>query len=124
MRKAIEILEYSPTKSINIKSFKNDMILLYTSNYLKNFIKLQHLIIIHNLFLDDFSLENILQKIEKFLNEKEEISLGEFAEYSKIKNLLLSKLLLEEMLEKGLLCLDESDLEVKFSKNKILGYKL
>ncbi len=31
MRKAIEILEGSQYKSINIKSFKNDMILLYTS---------------------------------------------------------------------------------------------
>ncbi len=31
MRKAIEILEHSPNKSINVKSFKNDMILLYTS---------------------------------------------------------------------------------------------
>jgi len=31
MRKAIEILEYSQNKLLNIKSFKNDMILLYTS---------------------------------------------------------------------------------------------
>lgn len=38
MRKAIEILEYSPNKSINIKSFKNDMILLYTSKILINFL--------------------------------------------------------------------------------------
>ena len=65
-----------------------------------------------------------MKKIEKFLNEKESISLNEFSEYAKIKNFLLSKLLLEEMLDKGLLCLDESDLEVKYSKNKILEYKL
>jgi hypothetical protein len=69
-------------------------------------------------------LENILQKIQKFLNEKDEISLGEFAEYSKIKNLLLSKLLIEEMLDEGLLCIDESDFEVKFSNNRILTYQL
>jgi len=50
--------------------------------------------------------------------------LNEFAEYSKIKNLLLSKLLIDEMLEKGFLCIDEADLEVKFSKNKILSYEI
>lgn len=76
------------------------------------------------LSLDEFSIENILLKVEKFLNEKGEISLNEFAEYSKIKNLLLTKLLIDEMLEKGLICIDEADLEVKFSKNKILSYEL
>ena len=33
MRKAIEILENSPNKiGLNIRTFKNDMILLFTSN--------------------------------------------------------------------------------------------
>ena len=66
----------------------------------------------------------ILTKIEKYLDEKNGISLSEFSEYSKIKNFLLSKLIIDEMIEKGLICVDESDLEVKYYKNRIIDYVL
>jgi len=42
MRKAVEILEFSTNNSINIKSFKNDMILLYTSKYLDSLITFEN----------------------------------------------------------------------------------
>lgn len=64
----------------------------------------------------------ISTKIEKFLEEKDGITLAEFSEYSKIKNFLLSKLIIDEMIQKGLLCIDESDLEVKYFKNKIIDF--
>jgi hypothetical protein len=37
---------------------------------------------------------------------------------------LLSKLIIDEMIEKGFICVDESDLEVKYHKNKIIEYVL
>ncbi len=58
------------------------------------------------------------------MDEKEGITLSEFSEYSKIKNFLLSKLIIDEMIEKGFICVDESDLEVKYHKNKIIEYVL
>lgn len=56
------------------------------------------------------------------MEEKDGITLAEFSEYSKIKNFLLSKLIIDEMIQKGLLCIDESDLEVKYFKNKIIDF--
>lgn len=69
-------------------------------------------------------MPHILTKIVKFLEEKDGITLAEFTEYSKIKNFLLSKLIIDEMIEEGMLCIDESDLEVKYYENRITKYVL
>lgn len=76
-------------------------------------------------FLEEFSVENLFEKLRKFLStEKQFVNLKEYAEIISIKNQLLSKILIEEMLEQGLLVSDESDLELRFYENKILSYKL
>lgn len=56
------------------------------------------------------------------INSKESISLKEFTEITNIKNQLLSKILIEEMVENGLLLIDESDLDLRYFLNKILNY--
>ena len=51
------------------------------------------------------------------------MSLKEFTEMTNIKNQLLSKILIEEMLDNGLLLIDESDLDLRYFLNIILTYE-
>ncbi len=69
-------------------------------------------------------MEKLNFSLKKYLSgEKEYVSLKEFSDMTTIKNQLLSKILIEEMLDEGLLVIDESDLEVRYYLNKILSYK-
>jgi hypothetical protein len=49
--------------------------------------------------------------------------MNEFSDMTNVRNLLLSKILLDEMLDKGFVVIDESDLDVRYYYNKILSYK-
>ena len=52
------------------------------------------------------------------------VNLTDFTEIISVKNQLLSKILIEEMLDQGLLASDESELELSYYENKILNYKI
>jgi hypothetical protein len=95
---------------INMKIFKHDMIILHTSKYLLN-------------YLDQYGLYQLSDKLKSYFKEKTFITLNTFSDFTRINNFLLSKVLLEEMLDRGLICIDESDLEVRYYHNSIL-YKL
>jgi hypothetical protein len=102
--------------SIRVKNFKNEMIILHTSKIfcLKKLIFL----------LDEYSIENLNTKLNQYLiTEKEYVTLKEFSDFSSINNQLLAKILIEEMLDEGMLALDESDLELRYYPNKILSFK-
>lgn len=107
-------LKYFPnntnTSKVHIKVFQNEMIMLHTGN--------KYIII-----LDEYSLESLNQKMKSYLQgDKNNLTLKEFSELTTNKNQLLSKILIDEMVDKGYLLLDESDLDVKFYLNKILNY--
>jgi hypothetical protein len=73
--------------------------------------------------LDEYSLENLNRKMKQYLKEdKNNLTLKEFSELTANKNQLLSKILIDEMVDNGYLLVDESDLDVKFYLNKILYY--
>ena len=55
-----------------------------------------------------------------YLQNKEYITLNSFGEITHINNVILSKVLIDEMIEKGFLCTDESDIELRYYYNKIL----
>lgn len=95
----------SVSNKIMIKNFNNEMIVLHTK---------------------DYSNENILKLIINYLNEKKEdsVSTSEISQILNVKNVLLEKILINDMLLTGRLCADESDLEVRYYLNKILAYKI
>ncbi len=98
--------------SIIVKVFKNEMIMIHTSKFI-NYFK-----------IEDYSLENIYEKLKESLSENKDcVSLKEFGELTSIKNQLLAKILIEEMLEFGLLVVDESDLDLRYYLNKFILYK-
>ncbi len=73
-------------------------------------------------FLEDYSFDNLMEKIKKYIeNNKDFLSLKEFSELTSKKNPLLSKFILDEMIDEGLLIIDESDIELRYYKNKFIG---
>ncbi len=77
----------------------------------------------HN--LEEFSVDNLFDRLKRFLSaEKPYVNLKDFSEMTSLNNQLLSKILIEEMLDQGLLASDESDLELRYYENKILNYKI
>ncbi len=48
------------------------------------------------------------------------INLKDFSEITKIKNQLLCKILIDQMVEEGLLLIDESDLDLEYYLNIFL----
>jgi len=64
-------------------------------------------------------------RLKNFLTpEKPYVNLKDFNELTTLKNQLLSKILIEEMLDQGLIVSDESDLELRYFENKILNYNI
>ncbi len=60
------------------------------------------------------------ESLTTYLNQKEFVTLNSFSDATNIKNQILAKVLIEEMLDKGFLCIDESDIELRYFYNKIL----
>ena len=76
-------------------------------------------------FVEEFSVENLFDRLRKVLTaEKSCVNLTDFTEIISVKNQLLSKILIEEMLDQGLLASDESELELSYYENKILNYEI
>ena len=90
---------------IIIKNFNNEMIVIQTP---------------------EFSGKNILVLIKKFMQENKQshIDLNDLKNILHIENVLLEKTIIEDMLNSGLILIDESDLEVRYYLNIILPYQL
>lgn len=95
---------------IVVKAFKNDMLVLHTS---KSFY-------ININFLEDFSIENINVRLQEHLKEVNHVDINQFSNFIELKNTLLAKIIIEEMIEKGYLCIDEAALELNYYSNLIL----
>ena len=74
----------------------------------------------------EFSGKNILVLIKKFMQENKQshIDLNDLKNILHIENVLLEKTIIEDMLNSGLILIDESDLEVRYYLNIILPYQL
>ena len=90
---------------IIIKNFNNEMIVIQTP---------------------EFSGKNILALIKEFMqdNKQGHIDLNDLKNILYIENVLLEKTIIEDMLNSGLILIDESDLEVRYYLNIILPYEL
>ncbi len=95
--------------------------------------KLLHDIIIKNFNKEmiviqtpEFSGKNILALIKKFMqdNKQGHIDLNDLKNILYIENVLLKKTIIEDMLNSGLILIDESDLDVRYYLNIILPYQL
>jgi Ca2+-binding EF-hand superfamily protein len=90
---------------IIIKNFNNEMIVIQTP---------------------EFSGKNILALIKEFMqdNKQGHIDLNDLKNILYIENVLLKKTIIEDMLNSGLILIDESDLDVRYYLNIILPYQL
>ena len=90
---------------IIIKNFNNEMIVIQTP---------------------EFSGKNILALIKEFMqdNKQGHIDLNDLKNILYIENVLLEKTIIEDMLNSGLILIDESDLDVRYYLNIILPYQL
>ena len=90
---------------IIIKNFNNEMIVIQTP---------------------EFSGKNILAMIKKFMEEKKQhyIEMNDLTNILHVDNVLLEKTIIDDLLNSGLILIDESDLEVRYYLNIILPYQL
>ena len=90
---------------IIIKTFNNEMIVIQTP---------------------EFSGKNILALVKEFMqdNKQGHIDLNDLKNILYIENVLLKKTIIEDMLNSGLILIDESDLDVRYYLNIILPYQL
>ena len=106
MKQAIkQLTDGKVMHDIIIKNFNNEMIVIQTP---------------------EFSGKNILVLIKKFMQEKKQshIDMKDLSNILHIENVLLEKTIIEDMLNQGLILIDESDLEVRYYLNIILPYQL
>jgi hypothetical protein len=106
MKLAIDNFDKISSSTIFVKIYKNEMIILHNSNL--------------NYNIENFSFDKITESLKGYLNKKDFVTLNLFSDATNIKNQILAKVLIEEMLEKGFLCIDESDIELRYFYNKIL----
>ena len=106
MKQAIkQLTDGKVIHEIIIKNFNNEMIVIQTP---------------------EFSGKNILVQIKKFMQEKKQshIDMNDLTKILHTDNVLLEKAIIEDMLNDGLILIDESDLDVRYYLNIILPYQL
>ena len=106
MRQAVNQLTSGKVlHDIIIKNFNNEMIVIQTP---------------------EFSGKNILAMIKSFMKEKKtsHIEMNDLSNILHVENVLLEKTIIEDLLNSGLILIDESDLEVRYYLNIILPYEL
>ena len=105
MKIAINYLNKKFKDKIFVKNFNNEIIVLHNK---------------------EFSTSNIILLIEKFMNENKQdyIDINDLSKIINVKNIILEKILIDDLLINGNLLLDENDLEVKYYLNTILNYNI
>ena len=86
-----------------VKNFNNEMIVLHTKEY---------------------SNKNILAMVNDYMSKSGHnyIEMNDMKKIINVDNVLLEKILIEDMLINGDLLIDEDDLEVRYYLNNILNY--
>ncbi len=105
MKRGVEQIRLIST-SIFSKTFdNNNMIMIYSQNY---------------------SLENLNLKLQEYFKVQYEnntklisLTINDICGLFKLNNILLGKLLVDEMVSSGYLCLDEGDIEIRYFNNLI-----
>ena len=104
MKQAVNKLKYLPNQNIFLKSLKNEIWILYSS---------------------DYTSDNIIKNMKKFMsdNNKDYLTVNDIKKILNIENMLLFKYLIDDLLINGKLCSDESDIEVNYYMNIISSYQ-
>ena len=73
-----------------------------------------------------FSNENLINLIKNYMKENKQdfIELKSLSNIINVKNVLLETILIDDLLNNGLLLIDEFDLDVRYYLNKILNYEI
>lgn len=104
MRKAVDLLKCISTSVFCKKFNNNNMIMIYSQNY------------------SEESLSKVLQdfftvRCDKNKNKLISLSLKNICELFRLRSVLLGKLLVDELVLLGHLCVDEGDLEISYYQN-------
>ena len=105
MRIAVNYMSKKFKDKIFVKNFNNEIIVLHNKEY---------------------STNNLISLIEKFMNENKQdyIDINDLYKIINVKNIILEKVLIDDLLINGNLLLDENDLEVRYYLNTILNYNI
>ena len=104
MNQALKFFENN-NQQVLVKNFNNEMIVLHTKEY---------------------SSDNLLNLISNFMknNGHDYIDMNDMSKILNVQNVLLEKILIEDLLFNGKLLIDEDDLEVRYYLNNILSYNI
>ena len=104
MKQAVNKLKLLPNQNIFLKSLKNEIWVLYSS---------------------DYTSDNIIKTMKKFMsdNNKDYLTVNDIKKILNIENMILFKYLIDDLLINGKLCSDESDIEVNYYMNIISSYQ-
>jgi hypothetical protein len=81
------------------------------------------MIVLHT---SEFSNENLINLIKNYMKENKQdyIELKSLSNIINVKNVLLETILIDDLLNNGLLLIDEFDLDVRYYLNQILNYNI
>ncbi len=94
-------------------------------DYLKvnsNKINIKTMTSITVIYSDDFSIGSVYKKLKTIYSEQPfySFNINEVKSILKVKNISLCKLIIEDMVENGYLCVDESDFDIRYFNNMIV----
>lgn len=74
------------------------------------------------IYSDDFSIGSVYKKLKTIYSEQPfySFNINEVKSILKVKNISLCKLIIEDMVENGYLCIDESDFDIRYFNNMIV----
>lgn len=105
MKMGVDYMKFL-TNELHCRIYDNDMVMIHTGI---------------PYYLDYYDIRNLKKVLSAVFVENGSLSLEQICKCIKVNSVMLAKLLVDEMVTNGLLCVDESDLDILYYDNLILS---